>query len=253
MTKESEPDLQKCDFRRSYNLYNETLTFYLSVDKNHQIENLSFKYLGTKEIKEGLNFLCQEVQGRDLFYYPKTIKSENFPLIGLIYRKFLISFRGDLIPYSEQKGYAPETLLCRCFGVYEKEILELHKSGVKVFGLKELGEHLKAGIGCGTCHQDLLEFLNTIEREDVEETSKVKAWSDYSPKDLATEIQKKLMLLNEKNRGLYEVSLKGQKPDGILLACHLFDSHQKEEINKEIMKILIENFGEEINVTILFR
>lgn len=225
-------------YNQSFDLFGAPLHFYLDTDKNGEASQLFFEYEGSGELQKELENLCLSVNG-SAFGQISHLKSESgFPLIPLLYRKFIMDIKADHISFAEQKGRDPQKLVCRCFGVYEEDVHELIGSGEEVLTIRDLGDHLNAGVGCGTCHHDLQVVLNPLLSKPVEESVREEnpLWQKLDPQGLANEVFQILKSLNKGNEESYIFKLKGTRPGGVLLGCEV-----SSEISKEKATELVQN------------
>jgi len=127
----------------------------------------------TVEVAKGISFEDVEVFFQHDTDFQRKMVDKEFPLLfipSLIFNKVLDNYTGRGPAVSSLSKQDPASLVCRCFGVYESEIISLLKENSE-FGLCEITEHLQAGGGCTSCIEDLEEFIDQINPHKLEKMS----------------------------------------------------------------------------------
>lgn len=224
------------------------LNLYLDTDKSGKVSTFRYEYDGRDPF---LDSFAQAIVGKVLGDIPPLSEEGKFPSLYFLVRKFIQEIRSTPIPFDQQKGRPYQNLLCRCFGVYVEDIHELVGRGIEVNSLRDLGDHLNAGIGCGTCHRDLERTLEPLLSQPIESTEKVSValWQKLDAQNLAQEIFQLLEDLNKKEK--LTLRIKGTRPGGVLLGCQECEiSHV--EIENLVQKTIESALGPGLDVTISF-
>jgi len=237
---QGQPDFYK--YKSHFDLKSgERLSFYLDLSKNDTVLSLHFEWNGASLISSQINRFCSQLKGQVFDDYPCDIGEGEFVLTPLIYRQFVQEVRGISPAYHNLKGRPEKSLVCRCFGVYEEDIHQLVGTGISIKSLRDLGDHLQAGIGCGTCHQDLrviLDPLIPVDPESPKEEELVPAlalWEKLDPQSLAREAFQVIKAWNEANNA--QAELKGTKPGSLLLGL------KDESLRDSLMLSLTRELG----------
>lgn len=240
-------------YTQTFDLSEGPLTFYLDASKKGKVNELCFEGKGAITLQKSLNQLCLKVKGLPLGELPIFDEETNFPFTTFLYRRFLQDIRQTLIPFSFQKGRDPQNLVCRCFGVYKEDIHELIGSGVEVLTLRDLGDHLSAGVGCGSCHVDLKHILEPLIPVPVavETKSQQPLWEKLDPQGLAQEIFQVVQSFNSEDSS-FELKLKGTRPGGVLLGCKWKQIGEEEKVKLLIERKIEENLGPGLELLISF-
>jgi len=147
----------------------DALTFYFKLDENGKIKESKFQTFGCASAIASSSALTEMVKGLTL-EEAKKITNEDIAeyLGGLPKEKMHCSVMGrDALekaitchlgePEKEIEG----EIVCECFGVTDLEIkrvvTENHLSTIE-----EVTDYVKAGGGCGNCHDSIQEIIDTI-------------------------------------------------------------------------------------------
>jgi hypothetical protein len=221
----------KPDFFRYSNTYkfNETeISWYLDTSpKNHKITELGFetsKNWINEEEQKVANEICNWAKGKDLNQLPLTsdVSSRSlYPQSLLSYKLFINNINGKVMPFHKQKGENADELICRCFGVYKQEINDfLLSSSHENQTLQTLGQELRSGIGCGSCHSDLNKLLDLFGHgeEGSGATGVVlKDWRGLDTKQLANLCTAELLNFLEESGANHTLTVVGVQPDKVLI------------------------------------
>ncbi len=219
------PDFSR--YQESFHWDHLDFNLYLDTGKKDQVIGFYYVVKG-RELKEtekewllgGLGKLAKELEGRVYTEIP-FFKSDRFPLPWVFYHKLVSTIQSKNHSWSEMKGRNPDHLICRCFGVYKEDIHELIGSGVEVTGLRDLGDHLQAGIGCGTCRDDLLKelkpLLSTPVVEEASQKLEQQLWEKLDPQALANEAHDILRRFMGSHPEYGKLKLGGTRPGSILV------------------------------------
>lgn len=86
-------------------------------------------------------------------------QEQFFPLVFMMYNQAINKWKGTSKAFCDLNGMDSAQLLCRCFGVYKSEILNLVYDNPKI-NLKEITGKLKAGGGCTSCLEDIKNLIS---------------------------------------------------------------------------------------------
>ena len=147
----------------------DALTFYFKLDENDKIKEAKFQTFGCASAIASSSALTEMVKGLTL-EEAKKITNEDIAeyLGGLPKEKMHCSVMGrDALEKAitchlgEPEKVIEGEIVCECFGVTDLEIkrvvTENHLSTIE-----EVTDYVKAGGGCGNCHDSIQEIIDTI-------------------------------------------------------------------------------------------
>lgn len=147
----------------------DALTFYFKLDENDKIKDAKFQTFGCASAIASSSALTEMVKGLTLEEAQK-ITNENIAeyLGGLPKEKMHCSVMGrDALekaitchlgePEKEIEG----EIVCECFGVTDLEIERVVKEN-HLSTIEEVTDYVKAGGGCGNCHDSIQEIIDTV-------------------------------------------------------------------------------------------
>ena len=147
----------------------DALTFYFKLDENDKIKDAKFQTFGCASAIASSSALTEMVKGLTL-EEAKKITNEDIAeyLGGLPKEKMHCSVMGrDALEKAitchlgEPEKVVEGEIVCECFGVTDLEIkrvvTENHLSTIE-----EVTDYVKAGGGCGNCHDSIQEIIDTI-------------------------------------------------------------------------------------------
>ena len=147
----------------------DALTFYFKLDENDKIKDAKFQTFGCASAIASSSALTEMVKGLTL-EEAKKITNEDIAeyLGGLPKEKMHCSVMGrDALEKAitchlgEPEKVVEGDIVCECFGVTDLEIkrvvTENHLSTIE-----EVTDYVKAGGGCGNCHDSIQEIIDTI-------------------------------------------------------------------------------------------
>ncbi len=147
----------------------DALTFYFKLDENDKIKDAKFQTFGCASAIASSSALTEMVKGLTL-EEAKKITNEDIAeyLGGLPKEKMHCSVMGrDALekaitchlgePEKEIEG----EIVCECFGVTDLEIKRVVKEN-HLSTIEEVTDYVKAGGGCGNCHDSIQEIIDTI-------------------------------------------------------------------------------------------
>jgi NifU-like protein len=145
----------------------DALTFYFKLDENGKIKDATFQTFGCASAIASSSALTEMVKGLTL-EEAKNITNEDIAdyLGGLPKEKMHCSVMGrDALEKAiscyldEPEKKVDGEIVCECFGVTDKErvVRENHVSTIE-----GVTDYVKAGGGCGNCHDRIQEIIDTI-------------------------------------------------------------------------------------------
>ena len=147
----------------------DALTFYFKLDENGKIKDATFQTFGCASAIASSSALTEMVKGMTL-EEAKNITNDDIAefLGGLPKEKMHCSVMGrDALekaiscyldePEKEVEG----EIVCECFGVTDREIERVVREN-HVSTIEGVTDYVKAGGGCGNCHDRIQEIIDTI-------------------------------------------------------------------------------------------
>ncbi len=147
----------------------DALTLYLKIDAEERIEDARFQTFGCASAIASSSALTEMLKGLTL-KEAEGITNENISnyLGGLPKEKMhcsvmgrdalgkaIANYRG--VPEQKVEG----EIICECFGVTDLEIKKaVTENGLKT--IEDVTNYVKAGGGCGNCHENIQEIINSV-------------------------------------------------------------------------------------------
>jgi len=147
----------------------DALTFYFKLDENGKIKESKFQTFGCASAIASSSALTEMVKGLTL-EEAKNITNEDIAeyLGGLPKEKMHCSVMGrDALEKAitchlgEPEKVIEGEIVCECFGVTDLEIKRVVKEN-HLSTIEEVTDYVKAGGGCGNCHDSIQEIIDTI-------------------------------------------------------------------------------------------
>ena len=147
----------------------DALTFYFKLDENGKIKDAKFQTFGCASAIASSSALTEMVKGLTL-EEAKNITNEDIAeyLGGLPKEKMHCSVMGrDALEKAitchlgEPEKQVDGEIVCECFGVTDREIERVVKEN-HLSTIEEVTDYVKAGGGCGNCHDSIQEIIDTI-------------------------------------------------------------------------------------------
>ncbi|MFO7495036.1 MAG: Fe-S cluster assembly protein NifU [Desulfobacterales bacterium] len=143
------------------------LTFKLGEDQ--RIKDVKFQTFGCASAIASSSALTEMLKGKTIEEAEKVTNDDIVAYLGGLPKekmhcsvmgqqaleKAIACYRGK--PVAEKPG----NIVCECFGVTDLEIRQALKDH-HLTGLEDITNYLKAGGGCGNCHEKIIEILNEI-------------------------------------------------------------------------------------------
>ena len=147
----------------------DALTFYFKLDEKGKIKDATFQTFGCASAIASSSALTEMVKGMTL-EEARKITNEDIAdyLGGLPKEKMHCSVMGrDALekaitchlgePEKEVEG----EIVCECFGVTDREIERVVQEN-KLTTIEDVTDYVKAGGGCGNCHDRIQEIIDSI-------------------------------------------------------------------------------------------
>ncbi len=147
----------------------DALTFYFKLDENGKIKEATFQTFGCASAIASSSALTEMVKGLTL-EEAKNITNEDIAeyLGGLPKEKMHCSVMGrDALEKAiscyldEPEKKVEGEIVCECFGVTDLEIERVVREN-HVTAIEGVTDYVKAGGGCGNCHDRIQEIIDTI-------------------------------------------------------------------------------------------
>ena len=147
----------------------DALTFYFKLDENDKIKDAKFQTFGCASAIASSSALTEMVKGLTL-EEAKKLTNEDIAeyLGGLPKEKMHCSVMGrDALEKAitchlgEPEKVVEGEIVCECFGVTDLEIKRVVKEN-HLSTIEEVTDYVKAGGGCGNCHDSIQEIIDTI-------------------------------------------------------------------------------------------
>ena len=147
----------------------DALTFYFKLDENEKIKEATFQTFGCASAIASSSALTEMVKGLTL-EEAKKITNEDIAeyLGGLPKEKMHCSVMGrDALEKAiacyldEPEKKVEGEIVCECFGVTDLEIERVVREN-HVSTIEGVTDYVKAGGGCGNCHDRIQEIIDTI-------------------------------------------------------------------------------------------
>ena len=147
----------------------DALTFYFKLDEDGKIKDASFQTFGCASAIASSSALTEMVKGKTL-EEAKSITNEDIAeyLGGLPKEKMHCSVMGrDALEkaiscyLNEPEKEVDGEIVCECFGVTDREIERVVREN-HVSTIEGVTDYVKAGGGCGNCHERIQEIIDTI-------------------------------------------------------------------------------------------
>lgn len=156
--------LDRCfNSQASYSCGELHVSLFVLFSPDFKIENIFFKSK-TGPIGREFTELEQNANGRFLWEIfenngeEENLSSPIFHLPKMLLRNCFNLFRGLESTWQDKCGEPSESLVCRCFGIYRREIEEVINQNLEA-DLPLIEAKLKAGGGCERCKDDLDDLL----------------------------------------------------------------------------------------------
>jgi len=147
----------------------DALTFYFKLDENGKIKDATFQTFGCASAIASSSALTEMVKGMTLEEAQKITNEDIADYLGGLPKekmhcsvmgrdaleKAVTCYRGE--PEKEVEG----EIVCECFGVTDREIERVVQEN-KLTTIEDVTDYVKAGGGCGNCHDRIQEIIDSI-------------------------------------------------------------------------------------------
>jgi NifU-like protein len=147
----------------------DALTFYFKLDDNGKIKDAKFQTFGCASAIASSSALTEMVKGMTLEEAEKITNEDIADYLGGLPKekmhcsvmgrdaleKAIACYRGE--PEKEVDG----EIVCECFGVTDREIERVVREN-QLTTIDDVTDYVKAGGGCGNCHDRIQEIINTV-------------------------------------------------------------------------------------------
>jgi len=147
----------------------DALTFYFKLDENGKIKDATFQTFGCASAIASSSALTEMVKGMTLEEAGKITNEDIAEYLGgLPKEKMHCSVMGrDALEkaISCYRGEPPKKvegqIVCECFGVTDREIERVVREN-QLTTIEDVTDYVKAGGGCGNCHDRIQEIIDSI-------------------------------------------------------------------------------------------
>jgi NifU-like protein len=191
----------------------DALTFYFKLDENGKIKEATFQTFGCASAIASSSALTEMVKGLTL-EEAKNITNEDIAeyLGGLPKEKMHCSVMGrDALEKAiscyldEPEKKVEGEIVCECFGVTDLEIERVVREN-HVTTIEGVTDYVKAGGGCGNCHDRIQEIIDTILGTERPAMKKVSALTNLQKIKLIEEsIEREINPTLKKDAGRLEL------------------------------------------------
>ncbi len=147
----------------------DALTFYFKLDENGKIKDATFQTFGCASAIASSSALTEMVKGMTLEVAEKITNEDIADYLGGLPKekmhcsvmgrdaleKAITCYRAE--PEKEVEG----EIVCECFGVTDREIERVVREN-KLTTIDDVTDYVKAGGGCGNCHDRIQEIIDSI-------------------------------------------------------------------------------------------
>ncbi|MBU4414430.1 MAG: Fe-S cluster assembly protein NifU [Desulfobacteraceae bacterium] len=147
----------------------DALTLYFKLDENKRIKDAKFQTFGCASAIASSSALTEMIKGLTL-EEAKKITNEDIAdfLGGLPKEKMHCSVMGrDALEKAianylgEEEKRVEGEIVCECFGVTDQEIERVVREN-NLSTIEDVTDYVKAGGGCGSCHEKIQEIIDSI-------------------------------------------------------------------------------------------
>jgi NifU-like protein len=234
----------------------DALTFYFKLDDNGKIKDAKFQTFGCASAIASSSALTEMVKGMTL-EEAKKITNEDIAdyLGGLPKEKMHCSVMGrDALEKAiscyrdEPEPKVEGEIVCECFGVTDREIERVVREN-QLSTIEDVTDYVKAGGGCGNCHDRIQEIIDTIRGKERPVKKKIPALTNLQKIKLIEEsIEREINPTLKKDAGKLElIDVDGNRVlvrlGGTCASCakspvtlkHYVESRLRELVSPEIV------------------
>ncbi len=147
----------------------DALTLYLKIDTDERIEDAKFQTFGCASAIASSSALTEMLKGLTLEQAEKITNEKISNYLGGLPKekmhcsvmgrdalsKAIANYRG--VPEQKVEG----EIVCECFGVTDVEIKKAVMENA-LTSIEDVTNYVKAGGGCGNCHDKIQEIINSV-------------------------------------------------------------------------------------------
>jgi len=147
----------------------DALTFYFKLDESGKIKDAKFQTFGCASAIASSSALTEMVKGLTLEEAQKITNDDIAEYLGGLPKekmhcsvmgrdaleKAISCYRGE--PAKKIEG----NIVCECFGVTDREIERVVREN-QLTTIEDVTDYVKAGGGCGNCHDRIQEIIDSI-------------------------------------------------------------------------------------------
>jgi NifU-like protein len=147
----------------------DALTLYLKLDENENIVDAKFQTFGCASAIASSSVLTEILKGKSLEEAEKISNDDIAEALGGLPKEkmhcsvmgqealeaAIANYRGEPVPKEEGN------IVCECFGVTDQQIERTVREN-HLTTLEDVTDYLKAGGGCGKCHDDIQAIIDNI-------------------------------------------------------------------------------------------
>ena len=234
----------------------DALTFYFKLDENGKIKDAKFQTFGCASAIASSSALTEMVKGLTL-EEAKKITNEDIAnyLGGLPKEKMHCSVMGRealekaiTCHLGEPEKEIEGEIVCECFGVTDREIERVVREN-HLGTIEDVTDYVKAGGGCGNCHDRIQEIIDSVLGTDRPAKKKIPALTNLQKIKLIEEsIEREINPNLKKDAGKLElVDVDGNRVlvrlGGTCAACsqshvtlkHYVESKLRELVTPELV------------------
>ncbi len=142
-----------------------SIKIYLDFNKKDVLQGLYYTMPDNCHWAEELSKLAKSCESKTFSELQKNLGESDskaktfFDVPNFLLKEALEVYRGKVPALNELKKTINDELVCRCFGIYKEELLEVLGENPE-YKEKDLTNATKAGAGCSTCLVDFQEVFS---------------------------------------------------------------------------------------------
>ena len=229
----------------------DALTLYFKLDDEKRIEKVSFQTFGCASAIASSSALTEMLKGKTL-EQAKAISNDDIAefLGGLPKEKMHCSVMGQealeaaIANYEGKTIVQPEgEMICECFGVTDKQI-ERVVSENQLSTIDDVTDYIKAGGGCGKCHDDIQVIIDRIKGTVAEpKTKTIKLTNIQKIKMIEETLEREIRPALEQDGGNIELidvdgNLVQVQLRGTCATCRLSQVTLKEYVETKLRELV---------------
>jgi len=225
--------------KASLNWNNQPIDFYLDINAKEKIVGAYYVVSKVNDWLPHLSALCRWLENKNINFinFEEFLEDTEYAYNEFIYvphalfAQALVNFRGATFPHQLLKQSA-DSLVCRCFGVYEQQIVSLVQVNANV-DLKGVTDEILAGGGCTSCSNDIVGIISSTKDfyglETTQSNPKIKG---IYPAQMILLLDS---LLKEYGEGIEIISLEGYQLS--LKSQNSIDENDLQQFLKEKLSV----------------